>query len=249
MSSVGLTSRPVLLEARGLVRRFGGVVAIDGFDFKLYEGEVLGLIGPNGAGKSTTFNLLTGFYRPTAGEIRFAGHSIGGMDPSRISRLGMVRTFQHESLIADMSVYDNILIAVTVFVRGAVARDQRVRETALFMGLEGVLHEIAGSLPHGHQRMLGVAIGLATRPKLLCLDEPLTGLDPTEVNSALEMIRRIRSEYGTSVLFVEHNMRAVMSLCDRVIVLDAGRKLAEGMPHEIARDPLVIKAYLGEEEE
>ena len=248
MSVTASERRKVLLEARGLVRRFGGLVAIDDFNFQLYEGEVLGLIGPNGAGKSTTFNVITGFYRPSAGEVHFAGHSIGGMHPSRIGRLGMVRTFQHESLIPDMSVYDNILVAVTVFVSGKAERDRRVRETAAFVGLEHVLNELAGSLPHGHQRMVGVAIGLATRPRLLCLDEPLTGLDAIEVNAALEMIRRIRDTYSTSVLFVEHNMRAVMSLCDRVIVLDAGRKLAEGTPQQVANDPRVISAYLGEDE-
>lgn len=248
MTPANADARTILLEASGLVRRFGGLVAIDNFSFKIYQGEVLGLIGPNGAGKSTTFNVITGFYRPSAGEVRFMSRRIDGLDPARISRLGMVRTFQHESLLNDMTVYDNILVAVTAFVAGSASRDQRVRETAAFLGLEGVLDEVAGSLPHGHQRMLGVAIGLATRPALLCLDEPFTGLDQTEVNAALDMIRRIRATYGTSILFVEHNMRAVMSLCDRVIVLDAGRKLADGTPEEISRDPQVIKAYLGEAE-
>jgi branched-chain amino acid transport system ATP-binding protein len=248
MSASSAAERRVLLRARGLTRRFGGLLAVDQFDFDLFEHEILGLIGPNGAGKSTTFNVLTGFYRPTGGEVSFDGRRIDGLDPGRISRMGMVRTFQHDSLVRDMTVYDNILVATTVFVAGRAARDRRVRETADIMGLSGVLDEEAGSLPHGHQRMLGIAIGLATRPRLLCLDEPLTGLHPIEVKKALERIRSVRDEFGISILFVEHNMSAVMSLCDRVIVLDAGRKLAEGSPQEIARDPAVITAYLGEDE-
>ena len=237
-----------LLVAEDLSRRFGGLLAVSNLSFEVREGEVLGLIGPNGAGKSTTFNVISGFYRPTAGRLTFRGENITGMSASAISRRGLVRTFQHGSLLRDMSVHDNILIGALRAVRDRRARQQRVRETAELLGLGGFLDTLAGSLPHGHQRMLSIAIALAARPKLLCLDEPLTGLNSTEIATALAVMQRIRADFATTILLVDHNMRAVMRICDRIVVLNYGLKLAVGTPADIRNNPAVISAYLGDGE-
>ncbi len=235
-----------LLVVEGLTRRFGGLTAVSDFSFTLGRGEILGLIGPNGAGKSTTFNVITGFYRPSEGRILLDGQRIDGLKPERVARLGMVRTFQHESYLSEMTVLDNIVIGLEQFIARTAERAERVADVARRFGLTAVMSEKARNLPHGSQRRLAMAIAAASRPRLLCLDEPLTGLNQTEVNETLGAIKALRAEFGTSVLFVEHNMRAVMSLCERIVVLDAGRKLAEGTPEQVSRNPDVIKAYLGE---
>ncbi|MDR5814145.1 ABC transporter ATP-binding protein [Caballeronia sp. LZ033] len=238
-------TRP-LLEARDIARRFGGLLAVSDLSFEIREREVLGLIGPNGAGKSTTFNLISGFIAPTRGTLVIDGENVTGKSPERINRKGLARTFQHGSLMRSMSVADNILIGTL----GAVPRAQRlerVRETARLLGLQGKLDDVAGTLPHGLQRLVSIAIAFASRPRILCLDEPLTGLNQTEVAATLEVFERIRDEFGSSVLLVEHNMKAVMQVCDRIVVLHHGRMLATGTPQEIRRDPRVIEAYLGAE--
>lgn len=234
-----------LLDVVGLSRYFGGVRAVSNLSFSVNEGEILGLIGPNGAGKSTTFNLVSGYYRPHAGRLTFAGRDITGLKPSVVSRMGLVRTFQHNSLLGELSVYDNILIGCYAFIRDNAARDQRVRETADLVGLTPLLVEEGRNLPHGHQRLLSIAIAFASRPRLLCLDEPLTGLNGQEMMHALNVVRRIRDEFNTTILLVDHNMRAVMQLCGRIVVLNFGEKLAEGTPQEISSHPAVIRAYLG----
>lgn len=235
----------ILFEASGISRRFGGLKAVSDLSFSIREHEILGLIGPNGAGKSTTFNLISGYYRTQGGRLTFDGRDITGKTPSAIGRLGLVRTFQHHSFLADLSVYDNILTGAYMFVRDAAERDRRIHQTAELVGLTGQLDELARNLPHGHQRLLSIAIAFASRPKLLCLDEPLTGLNGPEITHALDVIRRIREEFGTTVLLVDHNMRAVMKTCHRIVVLNFGQKLAEGSPEDVSRNPDVIQAYLG----
>jgi branched-chain amino acid transport system ATP-binding protein len=239
------TGGEVLLRAERLERRFGGLTAISDFSFELREGEILGLIGPNGAGKSTTFNLISGFIRPSSGRLVVMGRDVTGASAMTISRLGLVRTFQHNSLLSEMSVIDNILIGTYHHRTGHERRMEKVREVAGMTGLTDHLKAIAGNLPHGLQRMLSIAIALAAEPRILCLDEPLTGLQGAEVGAALDLFEALRTTHGLTILLVEHNMRAVMRACDRVIVLNYGRLLAEGSPEAVSRDEAVIEAYLG----
>lgn len=239
------TMGKVLLKAERLERKFGGLVAVSDFSFELYDGEILGLIGPNGAGKSTTFNLISGFIPPSSGKLTFLDQNITSKNATYISRLGLVRTFQHGSLLSEMTVADNILIATTQRLKSQTARLEKMHETAKLTGLESYLDVMAGSLPHGLQRMLSIAIALAAEPKVLCLDEPLTGLQGAEVGAALDLFEMIRSKLGITILLVEHNMRAVMRICDRILVLNHGRLLAAGTPEEVSRNELVIEAYLG----
>jgi branched-chain amino acid transport system ATP-binding protein len=234
-----------LLKVEKLTRRFGGLTAVSNLSFDVQKGEILGLIGPNGAGKSTTFNCVSGFYPASEGRIEFLGENISKMNTAQVCHKGLVRTFQHDSLLTDMTVYDNILIATFSTISVKSERVRRVHETAEILNLSDHLQEIAGNLPHGLQRMVSIAIAFATRPKLLCLDEPLTGLNQTEVGGALAIFRRIRDEFKLSILLVEHNMKAVMEICDRIVVLDHGVFLAAGSPLEIKQNPAVISAYLG----
>lgn len=236
-----------LLKTQGLTRKYGGLVAVSNLDIEIRPGEILGLIGPNGAGKSTTFNLISGFVRPTSGRLYMDGEDVTGQSPTRISRKGLVRTFQHGSLMRTMTVRDNILVGAVGALRGAGRgeREARVQEAAAMLGLEAYLDEVAGNLPHGLQRLVSIAIAFAVRPRVLCLDEPLTGLNQTEANATLDVLRRIRRQFGCAILLVEHNMKAVMQLCERIVVLHHGQMLAAGTPQEIRQNESVVSAYLG----
>ena len=238
-----------LLITKGLTRKFGGLVAVSNLDLEIRPREILGLIGPNGAGKSTTFNLISGFYKPTSGKLFIFGENCTGKSPLTISRLGLVRTFQHGSLMRSMTVSDNILLGTIHGIKGAAKRRERVAETAEMLGLTSYLSDEAGNLPHGLQRLVSIGIAFAARPRLLCLDEPLTGLNQTEVANTLTVLGRIRDEFNCSVLLVEHNMKAVMRVCDRIVVLHHGQHLATGTPSEIRVDKKVIDAYLGQRHE
>ena len=237
-----------LFTAEGITKRFGGLVAVSDVSFEISRGEILGLIGPNGAGKSKIFNLISGFYRVTRGRTVFQGQDVSSLPIWKLARIGLARTFQHDSLLKGMTVRDNILVATTQFIRNPAERERRMSETIDIMGLGEVLDEKASNLPHGHQRILSIAIAFSGRPALLCLDEPLTGFNQTEVLGGLDIIRRLREEFATTVLIVEHNMRAVMSLCDRILVLHHGKLLGSGSPEEVQNDPAIIEAYLGKSE-
>lgn len=238
-------ARP-LLHTEGLTRHFGGLVAVSELDLEIRPREILGLIGPNGAGKSTTFNLISGFYRPSAGKLFFLGEDCTGRGARAISRMGLVRTFQHGSVMPSMKVRDNILVGLLhgMLGKGRRQRAARIEETAALLGLTQHLDTEAGALPHGLQRLVSIAIALAARPKLLCLDEPLTGLNQVEVQHTLEVLKQVRDDFGITVLLVEHNMKAVMAICDRIVVLHHGQYLASGSPEEVRGNQAVIDSYL-----
>ncbi len=248
---------PPVLEIDNLTMRFGGLTAIDRLSFNVERGAIHGLIGPNGAGKTTTFNVVSGFYKPTGGEVRLRGETISGLRMYEVARRGVVRTFQHSTLFAELSVLENALIgthmsfppnifAAMAGVDKANRRAARARaEEALdFFGLSGLAEELAGDLPHGHQRALGMAVALAARPDVVLLDEPFTGMNPEETGRMMELMVKLRNT-GVTILLVEHDMHAIMGLCDRITCMSFGRLLAEGSPQEIRHHPDVIEAYLG----
>ena len=247
-----------LLELKGVTKYFGGLAAVSGFDMDVNEGEIRALIGPNGAGKTTMYNLITGFYPVTQGTITYNGQEITGLKPHQIAERGLVRTFQATSILfADHTVLQGMMVArhleagmnpVTKFLGAAAKTEENNRKKCLelieFFGLTQFKDELAVNLPHGHQRALGVALAMATEPKLLCLDEPVTGMNPTETEHFMGLIRNVRDQ-GITLLLVEHDMKAVMDISDRITVLSFGKKLAEGTPKEIQTNKEVVEAYLG----
>ncbi len=248
------------LTVRNLSLRFGGLVAVADMSFDVLEGEVLSLIGPNGAGKTSAFNAITGYIPASAGEIRYRGIQLNGLTPNRIADQGVIRTFQKTSVFGGQSVLDNVLIGLhrrstqtpmqIILGLGRVRHEERelrekARELLAFIGLGGRADELGGALPYGEQRLLEVAVALAAEPSLLLLDEPVSGMNPSETESFMRLLARIR-ERGITILLVEHDMRMVMGVSDRVVVLNQGRIIANGPPVAIQRDPAVIRAYLGE---
>jgi branched-chain amino acid transport system ATP-binding protein len=237
-----------ILEGEGVTRYFGGLAAVSGVDFHVDEGEVVGLIGPNGAGKTTLFNLISGALVPKPGAIKFKAENITGLKPHRICKMGVARTFQSVKVFANMTALENVLLGPLFGTRNSVSAADAAREaTGLleFVGLSAVRATPAKDLTLANQKRLEIARALATKPELLLLDELMAGLNSTEVTQAMELVTRIRDE-GITIFMIEHVMKAIMSVCDRIIVLDHGKKLAEGTPQEIATSRAVIDVYLGE---
>ena len=252
-----------MLEAIKLTKYFGGLAAVNELDLRVNQNEILGLIGPNGAAKTTFFNVVSGFFPPTSGRVLFEGRDISRLEAHDVAHQGISRTFQASTLFMKLSVLDNVFTGYHMSYRTGFlnrvlhspsarkeeeAFKKKALETLEFMGMASLKHELAANLPHGYQRTLGIAMALATHPKLLLLDEPATGMNLNEKKAVIDLIRRIRG-MGITIILVEHDMKVVMDLCDRIIVLNFGQKIAEGLPEEIKSNREVIEAYLGKEED
>lgn len=249
-----------LVNATHVIKRFGGLTAVNKMDFNLEEGEIVSIIGPNGAGKTTFFNTITGIYKPEEGEIQFNGKSLVGLRPDQIAERGVSRTFQNIRLFSNMTVIENILVGMHPHLKQSAAEvllrlppfkheedqaEKKAEELMKYVGLNGVGNELAKNLPYGGQRRVEIARALGAAPQLLLLDEPTAGMNPLETEEAIKLFRRIRDEKGITVLLIEHDMRVVMNISERITVMDYGEKIAEGTPAEIRANPRVVEAYLG----
>lgn len=251
-----------MLEVSGITQIFGGVTALDDVSFMINRGDITGVIGPNGAGKTTLFNIITGIYTQTSGKVFFEGRDVSGMPPERLARLAMVRTFQNIELFSGMTVHENVmvgmhtkstsgLLACALKMPWSISEERRIREASMkwleFAGITDLADVTAGNLPFGKGRMLEIARALAVEPRIILMDEPAAGLNSQETLGLARLITRIR-DLGITVVLVEHDMELVMDICDRIVVLNLGRKLAEGTPREIQDNPEVIAAYLGDDD-
>ena len=252
-----------VMKAENLGITFGGLHAVSGFDMEMYEGELIGLIGPNGAGKTTVFNLLTGVYQPTEGNFYLHGKSMLGKKPHQMAKEGIARTFQNIRLFKDLSVLENVKVAFNQSMSYSMLEgilrlprywkeeeeiERKAKEILAVFHMEGEVDQKAKNLPYGRQRKLEIARAIATGAKILLLDEPAAGMNPTETAELMETITLIRTRFGVSILLIEHDMSLVMSICERIVVIDYGQIIASGSPYEVANDPKVIGAYLGQDE-
>ena len=236
-----------LLEAKNITKRFGGLVAVSNLSLTVDKGEILGMIGPNGAGKTTAFNMISGYYKPNEGEVFFNGENITGLRPDQVCKKGLTRTFQVVKPFPHLSVLNNVMVGAYIHTNDSDEARQKSKEILEFLGMGRMTEMLAGGLPIAMRKRLEIAKALATEPKMLLLDEAMAGLRPKETDEVIELVRRV-SQQGVALLLVEHVMKVIMSLADRIVVIHHGEKIAEGEPEVVVRDKAVIDAYLGEAE-